>query len=234
VKRGDLDEAERQYVGSLEQQPRQHRIHGALGVLAMRRGDLDEAARHFHQALELAPSDVDAMSNLGFIDAVRGDDAGAQAWYERAIAIDPIYPHVHRRLADLFYDRKDYARALDYYRRVLAVLPEYFEVLIQAGNSARFLGDVPTATAYYEQAGRVRADSWISPYNLACLRATNGAPEEALTLLGEAAERGLASQELLDHNDDLDAVRTLTGWPALVKRVQAAAATAAMAERGGS
>ena len=174
------------------------------------------------------------MSNLGFIDAVRGDDAGAQAWYERAVAIDPIYPHVHRRLADLFYDRKDYTRALEYYRRVLAVLPEYFEVLIQAGNSARFMGDVPTATAYYEQAGRVRADSWIPPYNLACLRAMNGAPEAALALLGEAAERGLASRELLDQNDDLDTVRALAGWPALVERVQTAAARASTAEKGGS
>ena len=234
VKRGDLDEAERQYRASLAQQPHQHRIHGALGTLAMRRGDLDEAARRFHRALELAPSDVDAMSNLGFIDAVRGDDAGAQAWYERAVAIDPIYPHVHRRLADLFYDRKDYTRALEYYRRVLAVLPEYFEVLIQAGNSARFMGDVPTATAYYEQSGRVRADSWIPPYNLACLRAMNGAPEAALALLGEAAERGLASRELLDQNDDLDTVRALAGWPALVERVQTAAARASTAEKGGS
>src|SRR6266850_522029 len=72
VKRGDLDEAERQYRASLAQQPRQHRIHGALGTLAMRRGDLDEATRRFHEALDLAPSDVDAMSSLGFIDAVRG------------------------------------------------------------------------------------------------------------------------------------------------------------------
>jgi choline-sulfatase len=230
VKRGDLDDAERQYVASLEQQPRQHRIHGALGALALRRGDLDEAARRFHRALELAPSDVDAMGNLGFIDAARGDDAGAQAWYERAIAIDPTYPHVHRRLADLFYDRKEYVRALEYYRRVLAVLPEYFEVLIQAGNSARFLGDVPTAADYYAQAGRVRPDSWIPPYNLACLRATTGAADEALALLDEAAEHGLASQELLDDNDDLDAVRTLAGWPALVERVH----TAATAGRRGS
>jgi choline-sulfatase len=218
VKRGDLEEAERQYVGSLEQQPRQHRIHGALGVLAMRRGDLDEAARRFHQALELSPSDVDAMSNLGFIDAVRGDDAGAQAWYERAIAVDPIYPHVHRRLADLFYDRKDYARALEYYRRVLAVLPEYFEVLIQAGNSARFLGDVPTAAAYYDQAGRVRADSWIPPYNLACLRALDGDPQAALVLLGRAVDLGFGGTKLLQTNEDFDTLRALPGWPELTAR----------------
>jgi tetratricopeptide (TPR) repeat protein len=151
----------------------------------------------------------------------------AQSWYERAIAIDPTYPHVHRRLGDLFYDRDDWARAVDYYRRVLAVLPRYFEVLIQAGNSARFARDEATAAAYYEDAERVRGDSWIPPYNLACLRALHGAPDDALALLGTAVDRGLVSQELLDQNDDLGAVRTLPGWPALVQRAHIAAAAAA-------
>ena len=130
---------------------------------------------------------------------------------------------MHRRLADLFYDREDYARALEYYRRVLAVLPEYFEVLIQAGNSGRFLGDVATAAGYYDEANRVRADSWIPPYNLACLRALNGAPADALPLLGDAIERGLVSRELLDGNPDLDTVRVLPGWQPLLDQLQAAA-----------
>ena len=102
------------------------------------------------------------MSNLGFIDAVRGDDAGAQAWYERAIAIDPTYPHVHRRLADLFYDRKDWAQRARVLPPRARALPPYFEVLIQAGNAARFLGDLPTAAAYYEQAGKV-ASGLVDP-----------------------------------------------------------------------
>jgi arylsulfatase A-like enzyme/Tfp pilus assembly protein PilF len=222
LKRGDLDEAQRRYMDSLAHQPQQHRVEDALGVLALRRDDFEEAERRFHRALELAPRDVEAMSNLGFIGAVRGDDARAQRWYERAIEIDPTYPHVHRRLADLFYDRGDHVQALGYYRRVLTVLPQYFEVLIQAGNSARFLGDVATAAAYYDEAGRVRTDSWIPPYNLACLRAINGSPEKALGLLGTAVERGLASRDLLDGNEDLETVRALPGWSSLAARVPAA------------
>src|SRR5262249_4905801 len=141
IRGGRLDEAERQYLASLAQQPRQHRVYGALGAIALQRGDLDAAERRFHEALEIAPSYVEAMSNLGFIDAARGNDSGAQAWYERALTIDPSYPHVYRRLADLYYDRSDWAHALEYYRRVLAALPKHFEALIQAGNAARFLGD---------------------------------------------------------------------------------------------
>jgi Tfp pilus assembly protein PilF len=106
VRRGDLDEAERQYRASLGYQPRQHRVYGALGGIAMQRGQIDQAERLLHEALELAPTYVEAMSNLGFIDAMRGDENGARLWYEHAISIDPTYPHVYRRLADLFYDRR--------------------------------------------------------------------------------------------------------------------------------
>ena len=224
VRRGDLDEAERQYLASLARQPGQHRVVGALGAIALRRNDLDAAERRFHDALALAPNYVEAMSNLGFIEAVRGNGAGAQAWYERAIALDPTYPHVHRRLADLFYDRGDYAQALENYRRALAVLPQGFEVLIQAGNSARFLGDTAAAAEYYATAGRVRPDSWIPPYNTACLRAVTGDPQAALVLLDDATTLGFASPALLDRNEDFDPLRPLPGWRGLVARVRARAA----------
>jgi arylsulfatase A-like enzyme/Tfp pilus assembly protein PilF len=223
VRGGDLDEAERQYLASLAAQPRQHRVYGALGALALRRGDLDEAERRFREALEMAPSFVEAMSNLGFVAAARGDDRGAEQWYERAIAADPTFPHVYRRLADLYYDRKDWSRALDYYRHVLATIPKYFDVLIQAGNSARFLADAATAAGYYTEAGRVREDSWIPPYNMACLRAVNADPQEALKLLGEAVNRGFRAPSLLEANEDFETLHPLPAWAELVGRVRALA-----------
>jgi arylsulfatase A-like enzyme/cytochrome c-type biogenesis protein CcmH/NrfG len=230
IHRGDLDEAGRQYEASLARQPRQHRVHGALGILAMRRGKLDAAERHFTEALALAPTYVEAMSNLGWVAASRGDAAAAEAWYERTIATDPTYPHVYRRLADLHYDRKDWSRALEYYRRVLAALPEYFEALIQAGNAARFLGDTPTATAYYTEAARVRGDSWVPPYNIACLEALAGDAGRAVGSLGEAVERGFATPALLAENDDFTGLRGRPEWPALVARVETAASRAGAAK----
>jgi len=66
------------------------------------------------------------------------------------------------------------------------------------------------------------------------VRLEPGAAEVALAHLATAVERGLASPELLDQNEDLRAVRTLPGWPALVERAETAAATVAMAKPGGS
>ena len=223
VRRGDYEEAERQYAASLERQPNQHRVHGALGSLAIRRDDLEAAEQHFRRALEMAPGYVEAMSNLGWIAAARGDGAGAQAWYERAIALDPAYPHVYRRLADLYYDRKDWPHAREYYARVLVALPQYFDVLIQAGNAARFAGDDVAAADAYAEAARARPDAWIAPYNLACLRAAGGDPDGAFELLGQAIDRGLEGPALLDGNRDFETLRRMAAWPALRARLGTAA-----------
>jgi Flp pilus assembly protein TadD len=223
VRRGQFDEAERQYRASLVHQPNQHRVYGALGGLALRRGDLDQAERLLHEALEIAPTYVEAMSNLGFIAVVRGDQQTAESWYRQAIALDPAYPHVHRRLADLFYDRGDWERAAEYYGRVLSMLPHHFEALIQAGNVARFRNDPSEATRFYETAGRERPDSWIPPYNLACLRALAGDTSSAMTLLGRAVDLGCRSPQLLEGNEDFSSLHGLPEWPALVARAGAPA-----------
>jgi hypothetical protein len=107
---------------------------------------------------------------------------------------------------------------------VLATLPRHFEVLIQAGNSARFHDDPTTAATYYGEAGRVRADSCIPPYNLACLRALGGDQRGALDLLDEATSRGFALPRLLDENADFDSLRTLGGWENIEMQVRMAAA----------
>lgn len=223
VRRGDYAAAERIYQASLGRDARQHRVLGALGALALRRNDLDLATTRFQEALVLAPTYVEAMSNLGFIAASRDDDAGAEAWYRKAIALDPTYPHVHRRLGDLFYDRHDWTRALEYYRRVLVAVPSSFEVVIQAGNTARFLDDDATARRYYADAAALRPDSWIPPYNLACLDALDGDVAPAMAALDEAVARGLALPDLLDDNDDFASLRATPQWAPLMARVQAAA-----------
>lgn len=222
VRTGDVDGAEREYRLSLQQQPNQHRVLGALGAIALKRGDLDAAQRRFEEALAIAPGFVEAMGNLGFVAAVRGDDTTAEQWYERALAIDPSYPHVHRRLADLFYDRKDWPRALANYRKVLELLPDSFAVLIQAGNTARFLNDPKTAAGYYEKAATVRPDSWIPPYNLACLHALGGQVPESTAALERAFAVGFANPGLLEENEDLAPLRTLAAWPQFIERAKAA------------
>jgi arylsulfatase A-like enzyme/Tfp pilus assembly protein PilF len=202
-----LDEARDEALRSLAQDPGQFRILGMLGGIALARGDLDEADRRFRIALEQTPTFVEAMVNLGFIRLLRGDDAGAREWYDKAVAADPKLPLVHRRLGDLYYERRDYASALVHYRRGLEILPRDFRALIQAGNSAKHVGDDAAARAYYQKAREVRPDSWVPPYDQACLEAIRGRASEAFVALDESITKGFRQPPLLERDPELSSLR---------------------------
>src|SRR5262249_46584737 len=128
------------------------------------------------------------------------------------LAPEPAFPHASRRIGDLYFERGDYPRALEAYRRVLATMPQHFEALVQAGNSARSGGDVPASIDYYERARAVRPDSWIPPYNLACVKAAGGEAGEALALLDEAIAAGFRSPRLLDEHDEFAPLPASPRW----------------------
>ena len=94
-------------------------------------------------------------------------------------------------------------------------LPRYFDVLIQAGNAARFLGDSGTAAGCYEEAGRARRfldpvlQSRLPPGRSMAIRM------RPWRCSNDSARLGLVSLPLVDDNPDFDSVRVLPGWEAL-------------------
>ena len=149
------------------------------------------------------------------VELLRGNETAARAWYDKALAIDPTFPHAYRRIGDLYYERAEYADALKYYRLALNRLPRDFRSMVQAGNSARFLGDEATARHYFEQATLLRDDTWIATYNLACLSAVRGDKDKAIALLREAVQRGMSMRGIAARDKDLDSLRKLPEFVAL-------------------
>ncbi len=209
------------YRHSLAISPDQARVYSMLGTIAMVLGDLEEAEKEFHRALAISPGFVEALSNLGMIAALRGDPSKAQEWNEKALALDPTFPRAYRRLADLAYEREEWDRALANYRKVIEIAPSDFASLVQAGNSARRLGQPVAAEGYFQRAAKLRPDSWVPGYNLACLKATGGDAPGALAELERLVAPGGADfhrTDLLDQDVDLAAVRALPGFSGLRRR----------------
>lgn len=195
------------YRQSLAAEPDQFRVHGMLGALALLERDLAEADRAYRRALQMNPRFVEAMLNLGLIASLRGDQAGAERLYRRAEAAHPGFPATARRLGDLFYEQERHREALASYEEALSRAPTLFPALVQAGNSARRVGDAAKAADYFARAAQARPDSWIPWYNLACLRAVEGDVEAALAALEQSAQRGIGDPGLLRTDPDLDGLR---------------------------
>lgn len=219
VRQGRLDEAREAYLASLRLEPRQDRVLTLLGTLALVKGDRAEARRLYRSALEVNPAFVEAMCNLGLLDEIEERWDEARVWLAKAEAADPGFPHGNRISADLWYERGDYRKALAGYERVLAVVPKDFECLVQAGNCARRLGDPSGAERRFREATRLRPDSWVPEYNLACLRASEGRAPDALRILEGLSKRdALPSADVLEKDPDLATVRSLPGFRRLRAR----------------
>ena len=114
----------------------------------------------------------------------------------------------------------DYRKALINYREVVQVRPNDFEALLQAGTCHRRLGHAQGAERFFELARKVRPDSWMPVYNLACLKATLGSPEKALNLLlAELPGKAFPDPGLLETDPDLASVRALPRFRELLRKV---------------
>ena len=215
-----LAEAKAEYAVSLSQDPKQARVLAMLGTIGLLEGNLDEAERAFRAALEVTPGFVEAMANLGFVAQARGRWEAARSWYDRAAALDPGFPRGNKLSGDLWFEKGDYRKALINYREVLHAKPGDFAALLQAGTCQRRLGHAPGAERFFERARKVRPDSWMPVYNLACLKAALGRPDEALDfLLAELPGKGLDDPGLLESDPDLSAVRELPRFRELLRTV---------------
>ena len=221
LRQGDFAGAREQYLRVLAIDPKDSRVYVMLGAISMLEGDLESAERNYRRALAITPGFVEAIANLGMIAALRDDDAEAERWYRRAMAADPNFPLAYRRLADVHYERGDFAGALDLYRKALGERSNDFAAAVQAGNSARQVGRRELAAQYFASAARLNPSSWVPPYNLACLEAANGDPQGALALL--ATLKGFSRTRLLENDRDLEPVRRLPGYPAVLEQLKAAA-----------
>jgi Flp pilus assembly protein TadD len=219
-RQGRLEEAKQAYGQSLATDPKQYKVYASLAGIEFGAGNYGEAEKLYRKVLSLTPDYVEAMDCLRFIERQRGNEADARAWLEKALEVNPSVPLAHCRYADLHFLRGNYAEALKYYRQALEDMPHHFAAMIQGGICAKRLNDYQTAVGYYQSAERLRPDSWLPSYNLACIQALTGDAEGALARLHAAVGKGFRDAGTLVGDPDLESVRRLPGFASLLREVQ--------------
>ena len=170
-RRGDYDEAARQYQRSLDINERlgdQASIavcYHQLGILAQHRGDYDEAARQYQHALEIFERLGDQASiavsyhQLGILAHLRGDYDEAARQYQRALDIkerlgdQASMATTYGQLGILAERRGDYDEAARQYQHAL----EIFERLGDQASIAtayNSLGSLAYLREDYDEAAR--------------------------------------------------------------------------------
>jgi tetratricopeptide (TPR) repeat protein len=220
----NLSQADLASRKALELEPELAEAHVARGLAVSLSKRYDEAEHEYESAMRLDPKLFEAAYFFARARLAQGQPAEAAKLFERASALRPDDFQSVYFLAQASKARGMDADAKDYYRRSFQLIEERLELnpddvraLILAGGALASLGEQNKALDFIGRALEADADDPGIFYNIACSYATLGKPEDALSALERAVEKGYARKDWMDNDPDLESIRDLPRYKALLQ-----------------
>ncbi|HZJ01560.1 MAG TPA: protein kinase, partial [Gemmatimonadaceae bacterium] len=190
-----------------------HLSSGLAHSLSMR---FKEAEREFEFAMKLDPKLYEAAYHYGRARFAQGEFAEGAKLFERASALRPEDFQAPYFLAQCFLSlgRKD--EGLSMYNKALRLIDERLELNPDDARACQ-LGAIASAnldqrekaTEYARRALMINPDDPLLLYNISCMYAKLGNPNEALDCLEKAVDKGYGQKDWVEHDTDLDSLREL-------------------------
>ena len=183
-------------------------------------GDLNSAIADFTAAIAELPDEPFAYYRRGWCYELKGDMDNALRDYDTGLDLVDDYPYLNLMRGEILYKRGDREAAAADFERILELDTE------PDGNSCRmyalhFLGRDSEADEWMDRIIAADPEDNGCYYDLACLRSLQGRSQESIAALRTAFEKGYRSFAHIQMDDDLDAVRNLPEFKALIKEYEA-------------
>jgi adenylate cyclase len=188
--------------------------HTSLGFAAQMSGNTDEAQREYRLAIQIDHEEWLAHRLLGALLGQLGNHEAASPLLQRVIALRPThigsYDHLYAVLCRL--DRYTEAiqiadRGIGAARKHLAEVADDQEARLHLARLLARMGLGDDARGVVSEARKRAPKDAYTSFHAACVHALLGEIELALTLLGEAQERGYFLRPELVRNADLELLR---------------------------
>ena len=124
-RRGQLDEAIREYRESLRLNPYYGLTHYNLGNALLQKGEVDEAIQHYQLAILLLPMYVDSYNNLGLALRKKGRVDEAIRQFQQAVRLKPDDADIHYNLGSALAQRGQMDEAIRQFQEALRLQPDY-------------------------------------------------------------------------------------------------------------
>jgi len=197
-----------------------HLSSGLAHSLSMR---FVEAQREFEFAMKLDPKLFEAVYHYGRAKYAQGEFAEGAKLFERACLLRPEDFQAPSFLAQCYLaiGMKDEAHAM--HRKALRLIDERLALNPDDARACQLgatmsanLGDREAATGYARRALTINPDDPLLLYNISCMYALLGNPNEALNCLEKAVDKGYGQKDWVEHDSDLDSLRQLPRFQTIV------------------
>ncbi len=207
MQKGEIGMAIEQYNAILRIDPRKAKAYNNLGNAYLQKADPARAAEFFRKALELQPDFADAKNSLGKIEEIQARYREASATIERELQADPGNPVLYVKLAGLRQQQGDTEAAIAAYEQALSIKPDSVGALYGIALSHAGRQEYGKAIEFLQAVMKIQPAHPENYYNLACMYARWNKPDEAVSWLRQAIDRGFRDLDLIRKDPDLAGIR---------------------------
>jgi protein O-mannosyl-transferase len=150
-KKGQVDEAIRQFQTSLRINPRHAQAQYNLGVALVTKGQADEAIRHYQEAIRLNPDYAEAHNNLGSTLGSKGQLDEAIQQFREATRLKPDYAEAHNNLGLALNVKGQTDEAKTHFLRAVEIRPDYVQARYNLGLALLRAGQIQEAITQFQQ-----------------------------------------------------------------------------------
>ncbi|HUF66564.1 MAG TPA: protein kinase [Gemmatimonadaceae bacterium] len=209
---------------ALELEPDLAEAHVARGLAVSLSKRFDEAEREFEAALRLNPKLFEAAYFFARARLSQGQPLEAAKLFERAAALRPEDYQAPTLLGQAYHaagmeidSENSYRRAVQLVNERLELNPDDARALIMGALSMSVLGDQEKALSFVDRAVAVDPDDAGVLYNIACAYASLGKLDDSIAILERAVDKGYAHKEWMEHDPDLEAIRSSPRYQSLLQ-----------------
>jgi tetratricopeptide (TPR) repeat protein len=215
-KKGQVDEAIRQYQETIRLKPDYVEARNNLGAALLKRGQVDEAIRLFQETARREPANAYTHNNLGIALCKKGQMDEAINQFQEAIRLKPDYAMAHYNLGSVLAMKGRTDAAINQFQEAIRLKPDSAEA--HYGLSVAFAnkGQVHEANDYYQEALRLTPGHARAPQKLGSPWTESptalGAQASTLDAQGKYAEAIRLYQAALKAQPDQEVVQNNLAW----------------------
>jgi serine/threonine protein kinase/Flp pilus assembly protein TadD len=224
--KANLEGADTYTRRALELGPEVAEPHASRGLALSLRQRYQEADQEFETAIRLNPNLYEAHYFYGRALFQQGKYADVVRCYAEAARVRPedyqtrilAVPSL-RRLGRNAEAEAMLRQGVELAEKHVELNPDDARALVLGGGALIQVGQPAKALEWAERGIAVDPEDSSVLYNVACIYALGGKPQEALDCLDKAVRNGFGHREWLENDSDLDSLRQDPRFEALLKRL---------------
>jgi tetratricopeptide (TPR) repeat protein len=223
----DLEQADAASLRAVELDPGLAEAHASRGSALSLRGLHDPAEQAFEAAIRLSPDLFEARYFYARDAFARGDPEKAIQQYEQAMRARPEDYQSPLLVGQIFEDLGRTVEAQAVRRRGVRIAEEHLRLrpddaraLYLGANGLVALGETTRGLEWADRALALDPGDAMLLYNIGCIKSLAGAGDEALDCLERAVGAGFRFRDWMEHDSNLDLVRSHPRFQALMQSLE--------------